>query len=129
MVISASAMEVDNCSLSGDSSTDESDGEIQLDEGKVKCLFCDSQFPEVKELLNHCNSGHQCQLLDLCRKARLCCFGYLKMINYVRSRQINVDQLKVNNRSSGVHQFEDLIGLFCRKYFIRVCSHGRARCF
>uniref|UniRef100_A0A8C9YQE6 Protein arginine N-methyltransferase 3 n=1 Tax=Sander lucioperca TaxID=283035 RepID=A0A8C9YQE6_SANLU len=51
----------------------------------VTCLFCDRLLSSVPATLQHCTAEHQVNLVDLIRKHNLDDYGYIKMINYIRS--------------------------------------------
>ncbi|KAK7925349.1 hypothetical protein WMY93_007659 [Mugilogobius chulae] len=55
---------------------------------KVLCLFCDRCFVSVEEFLLHCSSEHQLSLTRLIHKHHLDDYGFIKMINYIRSKKV-----------------------------------------
>ncbi|XP_029284589.1 LOW QUALITY PROTEIN: protein arginine N-methyltransferase 3 [Cottoperca gobio] len=69
----------------------EDDGEQWMEEEedsqpvKVTCLFCDMLLSSVTATLQHCTAEHQVNLVDVIRKHSLDDYGYIKMINYIRS--------------------------------------------
>ncbi|XP_058486328.1 protein arginine N-methyltransferase 3 [Solea solea] len=98
------------CSI-GDGATEEmpelSDGDdeedVDGDEGQwqwteedsqsVSCLFCDRILSSVPATLQHCITEHQISLVDVMRKHRLDDYGYLKMINFIRSTKCDASCL------------------------------------
>ncbi|XP_033972858.1 protein arginine N-methyltransferase 3 isoform X1 [Trematomus bernacchii] len=52
---------------------------------KVTCLFCDRLLSSVLATLQHCVVEHQLNLVDVMRKHNLDDYGYIKMINFIRS--------------------------------------------
>ncbi|XP_034725079.1 protein arginine N-methyltransferase 3 isoform X2 [Etheostoma cragini] len=59
----------------------------------VTCLFCDRLLSSVPATLQHCTAEHQVNLVDLIRKHNLDDYGYIKMINYIRSTKCVVSCL------------------------------------
>ncbi|XP_059203444.1 protein arginine N-methyltransferase 3 [Centropristis striata] len=51
----------------------------------VTCLFCDRLLNSVPATLQHCTEEHQVNLVDVIRKHNLDDYGYIKMINFIRS--------------------------------------------
>ncbi|XP_012726240.2 protein arginine N-methyltransferase 3 [Fundulus heteroclitus] len=51
----------------------------------VTCLFCDKVLGSVSATLQHCSAEHQLNLVNVIRKHGLDDYGYIKMINFVRS--------------------------------------------
>uniref|UniRef100_A0A669BLR3 Protein arginine N-methyltransferase 3 n=1 Tax=Oreochromis niloticus TaxID=8128 RepID=A0A669BLR3_ORENI len=58
---------------------------MEEDSQPVTCLFCDRLLSSVKATLQHCTAEHQVNLVDLIRKYNLDDYGYIKMINFIRS--------------------------------------------
>lgn len=59
----------------------------------VSCLFCDRLLGSVSATLQHCLFDHQCNLTDLIRKHNLDDYGYIKMINFIRSTKCETSGL------------------------------------
>ncbi|XP_037553628.1 protein arginine N-methyltransferase 3 [Nematolebias whitei] len=55
------------------------------DSQPVTCLFCDRLLNCVPAVLQHCTAEHQLDLVNVVRKHRLDDYGYIKMINFIRS--------------------------------------------
>ncbi|KAM4603038.1 protein arginine N-methyltransferase 3 [Polymixia lowei] len=55
------------------------------DRQQVTCLFCDRLLLSVSNTLQHCSDEHQVNLVDVIRKHNLDDYGYIKMINFIRS--------------------------------------------
>ncbi|XP_061564794.1 protein arginine N-methyltransferase 3 [Cololabis saira] len=51
----------------------------------VTCLFCDRLLSSVPDTLQHCTAEHRVSLVDVIRKHGLDDYGYIKMINFIRS--------------------------------------------
>ncbi|XP_036950554.1 protein arginine N-methyltransferase 3 isoform X1 [Acanthopagrus latus] len=62
-------------------------------EVNVTCLFCDRLLSSVPATLQHCTAEHQFNLVDLIRKHKLDDYGYIKMINFIRSRKCDASSL------------------------------------
>ncbi|KAK3562239.1 hypothetical protein QTP86_032101 [Hemibagrus guttatus] len=62
-------------------------------EERVSCLFCDRFLGSVSETLGHCLADHGVSLADLVKKHRLDDYGYIKMINYIRTAKCSVESL------------------------------------
>ncbi|XP_075890192.1 protein arginine N-methyltransferase 3 isoform X2 [Nelusetta ayraudi] len=57
---------------------------LQLQQ-QVTCLFCDRALSSVAATLQHCSAEHQVDLVDAIRRYNLDDYGYIKMINFIRS--------------------------------------------
>uniref|UniRef100_A0A3P9IU28 Protein arginine N-methyltransferase 3 n=1 Tax=Oryzias latipes TaxID=8090 RepID=A0A3P9IU28_ORYLA len=83
--------------IDGDEMPELSDGEdddcedeepwqwMEEDAQTVTCLFCDRQLSSVPATLQHCTAEHQVSLTEVIRKHGLEDYGYIKMINFIRS--------------------------------------------
>ncbi|XP_054470652.1 protein arginine N-methyltransferase 3 isoform X2 [Anoplopoma fimbria] len=60
---------------------------------KVTCLFCDRLLSSVPATLQHCTAEHQVNLVDVIRKHNLDDYGYIKMINFIRSKKCDASGL------------------------------------
>uniref|UniRef100_A0A8C7XLB8 type I protein arginine methyltransferase n=1 Tax=Oryzias sinensis TaxID=183150 RepID=A0A8C7XLB8_9TELE len=58
---------------------------MEEDAQTVTCLFCDRQLSSVPATLQHCTAEHQVSLTEVIRKHGLEDYGYIKMINFIRS--------------------------------------------
>uniref|UniRef100_A0A3B4UV50 Protein arginine N-methyltransferase 3 n=1 Tax=Seriola dumerili TaxID=41447 RepID=A0A3B4UV50_SERDU len=63
------------------------------DSQPVTCLFCDRLLNSVTATLQHCRAEHQVNLVDVIRKHSLDDYGYIKMINFVRSTKCDASCL------------------------------------
>ncbi|KAJ7986198.1 hypothetical protein DPEC_G00348300 [Dallia pectoralis] len=52
---------------------------------QVTCLFCDRISTDIAQILQHCLGLHQVDLVELVKKHKLNDYGYIKMINYIRT--------------------------------------------
>ncbi|XP_037608123.1 protein arginine N-methyltransferase 3 isoform X2 [Sebastes umbrosus] len=59
----------------------------------VTCLFCDRLLSSVPATLQHCMAEHQINLVDVIRKHNLDDYGYIKMINFIRSTKCDASCL------------------------------------
>ncbi|KAM6942680.1 protein arginine N-methyltransferase 3 [Xenentodon cancila] len=64
---------------------EEEEEEEEEDPQPVTCLFCDRLLSSVPATLQHCTAEHQVSLVDVVRKHGLDDYGYIKMINFIRS--------------------------------------------
>ncbi|KAG7473683.1 hypothetical protein MATL_G00098450 [Megalops atlanticus] len=62
---------------------------------KITCLFCDRVSNSVNDTLSHCQSDHQLNVASLVRRCRLDDYGYIKLINYIRSVKCSAESLLV----------------------------------
>uniref|UniRef100_A0A3B5B1W1 type I protein arginine methyltransferase n=1 Tax=Stegastes partitus TaxID=144197 RepID=A0A3B5B1W1_9TELE len=81
-----------------DEEDNEDDGEQwqwmeEEDSQPVTCLFCDRSLSSVAETLQHCTAEHQVNLVDVIRKHSLDDYGYIKMINFIRSTKCDASCL------------------------------------
>ncbi|XP_070818175.1 protein arginine N-methyltransferase 3 [Chaetodon trifascialis] len=80
----------------GDDDEDEEQWQWMEEEGQqasVTCLFCDRSLSSVPATLQHCTAEHQINLVDLIRRHNLDDYGYIKMINFIRSTKCDVSSL------------------------------------
>nr|XP_019954970.1 PREDICTED: protein arginine N-methyltransferase 3 [Paralichthys olivaceus] len=67
--------------------------EEEEEEEAVSCLFCDRSLSSVPATLQHCTAEHQINLVDVIRKHSLDDYGYIKMINFIRSKKCDASCL------------------------------------
>ncbi|XP_044211617.1 protein arginine N-methyltransferase 3 [Thunnus albacares] len=86
--------------LSDDDNYDDDDEEQwqcmeEEEEGSqpVTCLFCDRVLSSVLATLQHCTAEHQVNLVDVIKKHNLDDYGYIKMINFIRSTKCDASCL------------------------------------
>ncbi|XP_028812003.1 protein arginine N-methyltransferase 3 [Denticeps clupeoides] len=90
----------EDCEVPDLSDTEDDDDEEQwqwMDENAdvaVTCLFCDRLMNSVAVTLQHCQANHGVSIPDLVKRHRLGDYGYIKMINYIRSVKCSSDSLK-----------------------------------
>uniref|UniRef100_A0A665URD7 Protein arginine N-methyltransferase 3 n=2 Tax=Echeneis naucrates TaxID=173247 RepID=A0A665URD7_ECHNA len=78
----------------GDQEDNEEDEEQWMEDSQpVTCLFCDRQLSSVPTALQHCKVDHHITLVDLIRKHCLDDYGYIKMINFIRSTKCDASCL------------------------------------
>uniref|UniRef100_A0A9J7ZRF3 Protein arginine N-methyltransferase 3 n=1 Tax=Cyprinus carpio carpio TaxID=630221 RepID=A0A9J7ZRF3_CYPCA len=62
----------------------------------VLCLLCDSRtFTSVSETVQHCKKDHGVDIPGLVQKHRLDDYGYIKMINYIRTTKCSAESLEL----------------------------------
>ncbi|XP_041644458.1 protein arginine N-methyltransferase 3 isoform X2 [Cheilinus undulatus] len=66
---------------------------MEEDSQTVTCLFCDRLLSSVPATLQHCAAEHQVNLVDVIRKHNLDDYGYIKMINFIRSTKCDASSL------------------------------------
>lgn len=59
----------------------------------LQCLFCDRNLTSVSETFQHCKADHGVDILDLVQKHKLDDYGYIKMINYIRTTKCSAESL------------------------------------
>ncbi|XP_074522710.1 protein arginine N-methyltransferase 3 [Halichoeres trimaculatus] len=59
----------------------------------VSCLFCNRSLSSVTATLQHCTSEHQVNIVDIIRRHNLDDYGYIKMINFIRSTKCDASSL------------------------------------
>ncbi|KAL2089070.1 hypothetical protein ACEWY4_015969 [Coilia grayii] len=60
----------------------------------ILCLFCDRSLNSVSGTLQHCFSEHGVNIPELLKQFRLDDYGYIKMINYIRSVRCSAETLQ-----------------------------------
>ena len=70
---------------------DSDDGE-EVPMPPSKCLYCQQTFLQVPDLFGHCRQEHGFNIHQIHNVHRLDCFGYIKLINYVR-RQVGNNRI------------------------------------
>ncbi|KAJ8252077.1 hypothetical protein COCON_G00213890 [Conger conger] len=60
---------------------------------KVLCLFCDRCLNSVDDTLSHCKSEHEVDVASLLRIYKLDDYGYIKLINYIRTVKCSGESL------------------------------------
>ncbi|XP_037087094.1 protein arginine N-methyltransferase 1-like [Pollicipes pollicipes] len=83
-----------------DEDEDDSDGEEDWEEMEesaapvvATCLFCPLQLP-VMDVLTHCQQQHDLDLAALVTRHALDCFGYIRLVNFVRSMAVSPGELR-----------------------------------
>ncbi|TNM90768.1 hypothetical protein fugu_003057 [Takifugu bimaculatus] len=97
-----------------DGDDDADDEEQWIEEGdtervNVPCLFCDRLLSSVSATLQHCATEHQVNIVDMIRKYNLDDYGYIKMINFIRSTKAEAACLNGLSNTSLPWQSEDFL--------------------
>uniref|UniRef100_H2UUN9 Protein arginine N-methyltransferase 3 n=1 Tax=Takifugu rubripes TaxID=31033 RepID=H2UUN9_TAKRU len=97
-----------------DGDDDADDEEQWMEEGdtervSVPCLFCDRLLSSVSATLQHCATEHQVNIVDMIRKYNLDDYGYIKMINFIRSTKAEAACLNGLSNTSLPWQSEDFL--------------------
>ncbi|KAK3585529.1 hypothetical protein CHS0354_022937 [Potamilus streckersoni] len=95
---------------------EQEDGETPI---PTQCLFCDSVLDFPDAVFKHCASEHQFDIKEVCQMWNLDCFGYIKMVNYIRLKkpEVNVclktgtDAKPLWNGDEFMHPFDPEDGL------------------
>ncbi|XP_051985085.1 protein arginine N-methyltransferase 3-like isoform X1 [Xyrauchen texanus] len=59
----------------------------------IPCVLCDRTLTSVSETFQHCKADHGVDLPELVQKHRLDDYGYIKMINYIRTTRCSAESL------------------------------------
>ncbi|XP_030370484.1 protein arginine N-methyltransferase 1 [Scaptodrosophila lebanonensis] len=92
--------EIDVIQSSDSESNDDMDEDDMGDsEGEpTTCLFCSTIFPAIEQAIEHLDQEHKLNLQSLQQKFQMDQYSFLKLINYIRSERINVDELLATER-------------------------------
>uniref|UniRef100_A0A671LSL9 Protein arginine N-methyltransferase 3 n=1 Tax=Sinocyclocheilus anshuiensis TaxID=1608454 RepID=A0A671LSL9_9TELE len=60
---------------------------------KYMCLTLNRTLTSVSETVQHCKADHGVDIPDLVQKHRLDDYGYIKMINYIRTTKVSTESL------------------------------------
>ncbi|KAH3723664.1 protein arginine N-methyltransferase 3-like [Dreissena polymorpha] len=66
----------------------------EIDTPPTRCLFCEKTFPTPDDVFSHCEIEHDFRLLKVCEKWKLDCFGFIKMVNFIRSQGLSAASFK-----------------------------------
>ncbi|XP_045196448.2 protein arginine N-methyltransferase 3-like [Mercenaria mercenaria] len=88
-----------------DDDFDDGDDDAWLEDDEAElvpthCLFCSSKFESPDEVFIHCTTAHDFDIKNACNMWDLDCFGYIKMVNFIRSKKPAVSVLKRKDNSS-----------------------------
>ncbi|KAI8519131.1 Protein arginine N-methyltransferase 3 [Branchiostoma belcheri] len=81
------AMDCPSLEGSDDSDWEECDDDIDQSDGSVLCLFCKDELLSAEEVFQHCRTEHQFDVQKFVVKNNLDMYGYIKFINYTRSKK------------------------------------------
>ncbi|XP_052807943.1 protein arginine N-methyltransferase 3-like [Mya arenaria] len=80
----------DDVCLGDDDAWEEEDVPAQ----PARCLFCREEKPSAEEIFSHCVLHHSFDIHQMSHDWSLDCFGYIKMINYIRAKNPTPASLK-----------------------------------
>ena len=60
--------------------------EEEMEQAPARCLFCEALLASPLPVFQHCVEQHQFDIRSICKYWNLDCFGYIKMINFIRSK-------------------------------------------
>ncbi|XP_075694224.1 protein arginine N-methyltransferase 3 [Rhinoderma darwinii] len=60
---------------------------------EVRCLFCDRTHATPEEIFRHCRAQHQFDIHELISRHGLDFYGYIKLINFIRSSSCTAESL------------------------------------
>lgn len=68
--------------------------EVNTDKSQpIKCLFCKELFDSFADALKHMNIEHDFNLADFKQKHALDEYSYIKLINFIRKKNVSPDNL------------------------------------
>uniref|UniRef100_V5HDN6 type I protein arginine methyltransferase n=1 Tax=Ixodes ricinus TaxID=34613 RepID=V5HDN6_IXORI len=68
--------------------------EMEAESAETLCLFCSKLCKSPELVFKHCSEDHNFCISSLVAKLGLDCFSFIKMINYIRSKDITVEGLQ-----------------------------------
>lgn len=68
--------------------------EEEMEQAPARCLFCEELMESPDAIFQHCSGYHQFDIREICRRWKLDCFGYIKMVNFIRSQKIKAESFK-----------------------------------
>ncbi|EEC01348.1 protein arginine N-methyltransferase PRMT1, putative [Ixodes scapularis] len=68
--------------------------EMEAESAETLCLFCSKLCKSPELVFKHCSEDHDFCISSLVAKLGLDCFSFIKMINYIRSKDITVESLQ-----------------------------------
>uniref|UniRef100_A0A1E1XCQ6 type I protein arginine methyltransferase n=1 Tax=Amblyomma aureolatum TaxID=187763 RepID=A0A1E1XCQ6_9ACAR len=92
-------------------SDDENDGawdsaeELEVELADSACLFCGEVRASPELVYEHCAQDHAFCIKTVVERFQLDCFGYIKMVNYIRRNKMSPEE--VRNADSSCHPWED----------------------
>ncbi|XP_077993663.1 protein arginine N-methyltransferase 3-like isoform X2 [Glandiceps talaboti] len=64
---------------------EDEDEAVTFTQQPIKCLFCNDVFTSFDNTFQHCAERHQFDIKNIQQKYALDCFGYIKMVNFIRA--------------------------------------------
>ncbi|VDD95902.1 unnamed protein product [Enterobius vermicularis] len=59
---------------------------LDIDQTRVICLFCDESCDTIEPMLIHIKEAHECDILDIIEKENMDLYQRMKMINFIRKQ-------------------------------------------
>ncbi|XP_038076266.1 protein arginine N-methyltransferase 3-like isoform X2 [Patiria miniata] len=67
----------------------------------ARCLFCEAMLPSVEEaLFSHCPEAHKFDIRQIKRKHDLDCIAYIKLVNFIRAKNVSSSDVNAVNPTS-----------------------------
>uniref|UniRef100_A0A0N5B1D2 C2H2-type domain-containing protein n=1 Tax=Syphacia muris TaxID=451379 RepID=A0A0N5B1D2_9BILA len=79
---------------------------LDIDQTRVVCLFCDDSCDTIEPMLIHMKDAHNCDILDIIEKEDLDLYQRMKMINFIRKQ--NHDLICFVCNKSGFTSLQDM---------------------
>ncbi|XP_043938487.1 protein arginine N-methyltransferase 3 isoform X2 [Protopterus annectens] len=87
--------EIPELSASDDEAAwEDEEPDLSQDSPHVQCLFCARLLNSPEDVFSHCKAEHNFDISSQIRKHGLDFYGYVKLINFVRSTNCTADHLK-----------------------------------
>ncbi|XP_038664284.1 protein arginine N-methyltransferase 3 isoform X2 [Scyliorhinus canicula] len=61
---------------------------------QICCLFCERLFSSAQDTFSHCKAEHQFDMTRIVYKHGLDCYGFIKLINYIRTTNPSAESFK-----------------------------------
>ncbi|XP_067849641.1 protein arginine N-methyltransferase 3 isoform X2 [Heptranchias perlo] len=61
---------------------------------QVRCLFCERLFSSAQDTFSHCTVEHQFDITQTVHKYGLDCYGYIKLVNFIRITNPSAESFK-----------------------------------
>ncbi|XP_078405641.1 protein arginine N-methyltransferase 3 isoform X2 [Cetorhinus maximus] len=61
---------------------------------QIRCLFCERLFTSAEDTFSHCTVEHQFDITQIIYKHRLDCYGFIKLVNFIRITNPSAESFK-----------------------------------